>query len=88
MQLSTNGQSLSGQSNGGAAGTGTYCQWSTKLHSAGNTAGAGNILLGDGSVQQVTSSSFRINWLKNATDSGNYGNNPPTQINDIRLVFP
>jgi prepilin-type N-terminal cleavage/methylation domain-containing protein len=47
--------------------------WSAKLHSAGNTSGAGNILVGDGSAQQVTSGNFRLNWLKNATDSGNFG---------------
>ena len=46
--------------------------WSAKMHSAGNTSGAGNILLGDGSAQQVTSGSFRLNWIKNATDDGNF----------------
>jgi len=85
VALSTNGQILTG----GNGQTG-YCQWSVKLHSAGNTAGAGNILLGDGSVQQVTSSAFKINWLKNATDNGNFGTaGPPNgQANAIRLVFP
>jgi prepilin-type N-terminal cleavage/methylation domain-containing protein len=83
VQLSTNGQILFG--GGTQAG---YCQWSVKLHSAGNNAGAGNILLGDGSVQQVTSSSFKLNWLKNATDSGNFGNQTPSQPNAVRLVFP
>jgi prepilin-type N-terminal cleavage/methylation domain-containing protein len=89
VQLSTNGQVLlSAVGGGGGSGTGTYCQWSAKLHSAGNTSGAGNVLLGDGSVQQVTSSSFRINWLKNATDTGNYGPNAPAQQNAVRLIFP
>jgi prepilin-type N-terminal cleavage/methylation domain-containing protein len=83
--LSTNGQILSG---GNANGQTGYAQWSVKLHSAGNTAGAGNILLGDGSVQQVTSSSFKLNCLKNATDNGNYGPTTPSQPNAIRLVFP
>ena len=46
--------------------------WSAKLHSAGNTSGAGNIMLGDGSAQQVTSGNFRLNWLKNAEDAGNF----------------
>jgi hypothetical protein len=86
MQLSTNGQIGTG-SGGGNLETGTYCQWSTKLHSAGYPGGAGNILLGDGSVQQVTSSSFR-NWLKNATDNGNYGPSGAYQVNAVRLVFP
>jgi len=87
MLISTNGLVVSGTS-GGAPGTGTYSQWSSKLHSAGNTSGAGNILLGDGSVQQVTSSSLRVNWLKNATDTGNYGPNGSTSPNAIRLIFP
>jgi prepilin-type N-terminal cleavage/methylation domain-containing protein len=84
--LSTNGQILSA----GTTSQSGYCQWSVKLHSAGNTAGAGNILLGDGSVQQVTSSSFKINWLKNATDNGNFGPSgaPGGQPNAVRLVFP
>jgi len=60
--------------------------WSAKLHSAGNIAGAGNILLGDGSSQQVTSGSFRQNWLKNAQDSIST-NNSPTVVT-IRLIFP
>jgi len=85
--ISTNGSVLSG-SGGGAIGSGTYVQWSSKLHSAGNTSGAGNILLGDGSVQQVTSSSFRVNWLKNATDTGNFGPTAPSQPNAVRLIFP
>ena len=46
--------------------------WSMKLHSAGNTAGSGNILLGDGSGQQMSSASFNLNWLKNAADQGNF----------------
>jgi hypothetical protein len=87
LQLSTNG-SVVAYSGGGTGGSGSYCQWSVKLHSAGNTSGAGNILLGDGSVQQVTSSSFKINWLKNATDNGNYGPSGAAQVNAVRLVFP
>src|SRR5580658_2475615 len=51
--LSTNGTVVSGGANSspstGAVG------WSGKLHSAGNSAGAGNVMLGDGSSQQVTS---------------------------------
>jgi len=62
--------------------------WSLKMHSAGNTAGAGNILLGDGSCQQVSSANFNQNWLRNAQDSGNWpvGHVPATP--SIRLVFP
>jgi len=83
VQLSTNGQILQAVN-----GQSLYCQWSVKLHSAGNNAGAGNILLGDGSVQQVTSSAFKLNWLKNATDNGNYGPAGAQQVNAVRLVFP
>jgi len=63
--------------------------WSIKLHSAGNLAGAGNVLLGDGSAQQVTSGSFRANWLKNAEDSGNFNGTQYTSASgDVRLLFP
>jgi len=55
-----------------AATLNTQAQWSAKLHTAGNTAGAGNILLGDGSSQQCSSASFRQNWLRNASDQGNF----------------
>jgi type II secretory pathway pseudopilin PulG len=62
--------------------------WSLKMHSAGNTAGAGNILLADGSGQQVSSASFRTNWLNNADPTTNWpaGHTPPAP--SIRLVFP
>jgi len=60
--------------------------WSAKIHSAGNTSGAGNILLGDGSAQQVTSGNFRLNWLKNATDSGNFVGAPVN--GSVALIFP
>lgn len=62
--------------------------WSLKMHSAGNTAGAGNILLGDGSAQQVSSASFNQNWLRNAAPTTNWpaGHIPATP--SIRLVFP
>jgi len=60
--------------------------WSAKLHSAGNTSGAGNIMLGDGSAQQVTSGNFRLNWLKNATDAGNFVGTPAA--GSVALIFP
>jgi hypothetical protein len=66
--------------------------WSLKLHSAGNPTGAGNIMLGDGSAQQLSSVSFQLNWLKNAADQGNWS---PAQQKymkavpaDVRLCFP
>jgi hypothetical protein len=62
--------------------------WSLKMHSAGKTAGAGNILLGDGSAQQVSSGAFNHTWLPNATPTTNWpaGHVPATP--SIRLVFP
>jgi len=63
--------------------------WSAKLHSAGNLAGAGNILLGDGSAQQVTSGNLRVNWLKNGEDAGNFGPSEPSSAQGaVRLLFP
>jgi hypothetical protein len=74
---------------GGNATAGQNCAWSLKLHSAGNTAGAGNIMLGDGSAQQCTSASFRQNWLHNAADSGNFSGATYTSgLGDVRLLFP
>jgi prepilin-type N-terminal cleavage/methylation domain-containing protein len=60
--------------------------WSAKLHSDGNISGAGNILLGDGSVQQVSSGNFRLRWLKNAADLMSTNNG--YVITTIRLMFP
>lgn len=57
--------------------------WSLKLHSAGNSVGAGNILMGDGSVQQCSSARFVSDYLTNALDAGNGATAPY-----IRLVFP
>lgn len=57
--------------------------WSLKMHSHGNPAGAGNIVLGDGSCQQVSSAALNQNWLKNA-QTGTNG----TNLAGIRLVFP
>jgi len=65
--------------------------WSAKLHSAGNLAGAGNIMLGDGSAQQVTSGALRVNWLKNGEDMGNFSSTESsysTAQGDIRFLFP
>jgi prepilin-type N-terminal cleavage/methylation domain-containing protein len=72
-------------------GVGQPVGWSAKLHSAANLAGAGNIMLGDGSSQQVTSGNFRQNWLKNAEDAGQFvtGDTTHTPANgDVRLLFP
>jgi hypothetical protein len=55
--------------------SGPVC-WSLKMHSHGNPAGSGNILLGDGSGQQISSASLTQTLT----------NFPGT--NGIRLVFP
>jgi hypothetical protein len=45
--------------------------------------------LGDGSAQQVTSGSFRQNWLKNAEDSGGFAVSTQTSaLGYVRLLFP
>jgi len=85
VTLNTNGTYISASpvnSNPSSGAVG----WSAKLHSAGNISGAGNVLLGDGSVQQVSSGNFRLSWLKNAADlmSTNSGNTSTT----VRLIFP
>jgi len=87
--LSTNGTVVAGGGNSspssGAVG------WSAKLHSAGNSAGAGNVMLGDGSSQQVTSGALRLSWLKNGEDSGNFATSQSQYSSgngDVRLLFP
>jgi len=61
--------------------------WSLKMHSLGNPAGAGNIMLGDGSAQEITSGSLTHLWLPNAQT---WTNSPASATNQsgIRLVFP
>jgi prepilin-type N-terminal cleavage/methylation domain-containing protein len=84
----TNG-SLASSAPGYASPSTGLMGWSAKLHSAGNTSGAGNIMLGDGSSQQVTSGNFRLNWLKNAEDAGNfYGSSYSTALGDVAMCFP
>ncbi len=76
---------------GAIATTGDAVGWSGKLHSAGNMAGAGNILLGDGSAQQCTSAGFRLTWLHNALDQGDYDSAQTAMtanLGDIHFVFP
>jgi len=87
--MNTNGSSVVASPNNSLPATG-YVGWSAKLHSAGNLAGAGNILLGDGSAQQVTSGSFRQNWLKNAEDNGGFASSSTytSALGYVRLLFP
>lgn len=62
--------------------------WSLKLHSAGSPQGGGNLLLGDGSVQQCSSSRLRVDYLANAVDGGNFLGTGTAAVGSIRLVFP
>ena len=74
-----------GQGNDVMIDTNSLLAWSLKMHSHGNPTGAGNILLGDGSAQQVSSAVFLRNWLRNASTGTNFsGTNQP----GIRLIFP
>jgi prepilin-type N-terminal cleavage/methylation domain-containing protein len=87
--INTNGVITSAsQTPTGESPTTGACGFSAKLHSAGNLAGAGNIMLGDGSAQQVTSGSFRQNWLKNAADMGNFQSSQTPPTGSVRLLFP
>jgi prepilin-type N-terminal cleavage/methylation domain-containing protein len=92
--VNTNGQwSFSAVSGGGGrVGNGSQAvAWSAKMHSAGKIAGAGNILLGDCSVQQCTSASLRNTWLRYATNCGNFATNDTlhtTANGSIRFIFP
>ena len=54
--------------------------WSLKMHSAGNSVGAGNIMMGDGSVQQCSSARFVSDYLTNALDTGNGAVSPYIRI--------
>ena len=67
--------------------TGPVC-WSLKVHSAGNSAGAGNILLGDGSVEQVTSGSFRSQWQPVAGPTTNWPAGHVPSAPSVRVLFP
>lgn len=92
--INTNGQWSWSFVSGGGGRVGDRSQavaWSAKIHSAGNIAGAGNIMLGDGSAQQCTSVGLRQTWLRNAINSGNFATNDQihtTAGGSIRLLFP
>ena len=62
--------------------------WSLKMHSSGNTAGAGNILLGDGSAAQVTSANFRQNWQPHGGVTTNWPAGRVPSSPSFRLIFP
>jgi prepilin-type N-terminal cleavage/methylation domain-containing protein len=62
--------------------------WSLTMHSLGKSAGAGNILLGDGSAQEVDSGNFRTNWqpFGGLTTNWPAGHVPPSP--SFRVLFP
>jgi hypothetical protein len=72
--------------------------WSLKMHSASNTAGAGNILLSGGNVDiggvfhgsviQVTSGSFRSIWQPIAGLTTNWPAGHMPSAPSIRVLFP
>jgi len=74
-----------GQGNDVMIDTHSSTAWSLRMHSYGNRAGAGNILLGDGSAQQVSSAAFASQWLINASTGTNFSG---TNQDRIRLIFP
>jgi competence protein ComGC len=62
--------------------------WSLKMHSAGDAAGTGNILLADGSAHKTSSASFVQDWLNYADPTTNW---PPGHVPaspSIRLIVP
>jgi hypothetical protein len=61
--------------------------WSLKMHSGGTPQGAGDILLGDGSVQQASSSNLYGYWIKNAL-AEKPAHNPATNLAGVRAIFP
>jgi len=76
---------------GGTVTLNSAVGWSAKLHSAGNVAGAGNIMLGDGSAQQCTSAGLRLNWLHNAVDAGYFDSalaSASSALGDMHYIFP
>ncbi len=73
--------------NGGsstAAGADSFW-WSSKMHSGGAAAGAGNLLIGDGSVQQVSSARARSDYLMSALPDAGNGS---SDAYHIRFVLP
>ncbi len=61
--------------------------WSLKMHSRGNAAGWGNIILGDGSAQQTTSGHLSQYWFKEAL-AQEHDRNKATNSPGLRLIFP
>jgi hypothetical protein len=71
--------------------TNTPVCWSLKMHSDRNPAGAGNILLADGSAQQCSSSRFRSDYLPDSCvsiESHATNSSAVAQAPSFRLFFP
>jgi hypothetical protein len=62
--------------------------WSLKMHSNRSSAGAGNIMLGDGSAQQVTSAGFRQNWQPSGGVTTNWPAGRVPSSPSFRVIFP
>jgi competence protein ComGC len=62
--------------------------WSLKMHSPGNTNGGGNLLLGDGSAQEVNTFSFRSNWQPFFGQTTNWPAGHAPSSPSIRVLFP
>jgi prepilin-type N-terminal cleavage/methylation domain-containing protein len=90
--VETNGTWYLGQTdygnNTGVVTAANAVAWSAQIHSAGNVAGAGNILLGDGSAQQCTSAGLRINWMHNAGDKGFFDASAGNVGQEMHWIFP
>ncbi len=67
--------------------SGPVC-WSLRMHSGGDSAGAGNILMGDGSAQQVSSGSLRVNWQPHFEPTTNWPTGRIPLSPSIRVLFP
>jgi hypothetical protein len=48
----------------------------------------GNILLGDGSGQNVSTFDFNVRWLRNAPSTTEWPTGHTPAVPSIRLVFP
>jgi competence protein ComGC len=77
-----------GKGNDIAIPTNSQVCWSLKMHSAGSPAGAGNILLGDGSAQQCTTAGFCPTWLSHANPTTNWPAGHVPSSPSIRVLFP
>lgn len=62
--------------------------WSLKIHSAGNPTGTGDILLGDGSGQQVTSATFRRVYQPAGSVTTNWPPGRAPSAPSFRVIFP